>query len=189
MNTKFIRKPNQINFCANCGNKVEMAIPDGDNRERHVCSHCGEIHYQNPKVIAGCIPVWQDKILLCKRAIEPRYGLWTLPAGFLENGESLEDGAARETWEEALAKVKNIELYQIYNLLPANQIYVLFRAELCDPQGYGVGSESLEVKLVDEEDIPWEEIAFKVIEGTLRRFLKERRHGNFQVQTDTMQLK
>lgn len=175
-----------INFCTSCGKPVTLEVPDGDNRERQVCHSCGVIQYQNPKVVAGCIPVWEDKILMCKRAIEPRYGLWTVPAGFLENGESIEDGAARETWEEACAKVKNVTLYQIYNLIHTNQIYVLFRADMCDADGYGVGTESLEVELVEEKDIRWDEIAFEVISGTLKRFLHERNSGKFEVKIDSI---
>ena len=174
-----MRKKTPINYCTYCGYKVSIAIPDGDNRERHVCVECGEIQYQNPKIVAGCLPVWEDRILLCKRAIEPRKGYWTIPAGFMENDETIEEGAVRETWEEARARVTELHLYQIYNVTRVNQIYMLFRAELCEPDGFGVGPESLEVGLVEEKDIPWEEIAFKVIQNTLERYLEERRHGRY----------
>jgi len=181
-----MKKINPINYCTFCGAEISIAIPDGDNRERHMCFDCGEIQYQNPKVIAGCLPVWGDKILLCKRAIEPRYGTWTSPAGFMENGETIEQGAARETWEEALAIVTNLELYQIFNVTRMNQIYMLFRATLSDPKGYGVGSESLEVELFDEINIPWEGISFKVIHHTLERFLHERKNNNFTFNIDSI---
>ncbi len=175
-----------INFCAKCGHATTLLIPDGDNRQRHVCNHCGEIHYQNPKIVVGCIPVWEDKILLCKRAIEPRKDLWTVPAGFLENGESIEQGAARETREEACAEIVDQHIYQIYNLPGINQVYILFRARLRGPQDFGIGAESLEVELVAEKDIPWEQIAFKVIHNTLRRFLSERQSGEFNFIIDSI---
>src|SRR5210317_1863285 len=105
-----------MKFCMACGSQLELKVPLGDNRERHVCITCGEIHYQNPKIVTGCIPVWEDKVLLCKRAIEPRYGLWTVPAGFMENGESTEQAAIRETWEEAGAHVKITSLYSIFSI-------------------------------------------------------------------------
>jgi len=165
---------------------VILAIPEGDNRERHLCRNCGEIHYQNPKIVAGCIPVWEDKILLCKRAIEPRKGYWTIPAGFLENGESIEEGAARETWEEACADIIDLQLYQIYNLTRISQVYILFRARLQSATGFGVGEESLEVELVEENEIPWDDIAFKVVHNTLTRFLSERPTGNFNFNIDSI---
>ncbi len=181
-----MRKARPINHCTFCGNKVAFEIPEGDNRPRHLCRHCGQIQYQNPKIVTGCIPVWKDRILLCKRAIEPRLGYWTIPAGFMENGETIEQGAIRETREEACAKVINLSLYQIYNVTSVSQIYMLFRAELDGPDQFGVGSESLEVKLVEEPWIPWDEIAFKVIHNTLKRFLKERGQGLFQFRIDTI---
>ena len=175
-----------INFCNYCGYKVTITIPEGDNRERHVCLECGEIHYQNPKIVAGCLPVWEDRILICKRAIEPRRGYWTIPAGFMENDETIEEGAMRETWEEALAEVDDLHLYQIFNVTRVNQIYMLFRANLKDPEGFGAGPESLEVKLVEEQDIPWDDIAFRVIEQTLKRFFEERRQGRFSFSIDAI---
>ena len=179
-------KISPIKFCAHCGNLVTLGIPEGDNRERHLCGHCGEIHYQNPKIVAGCIPIWEDKILLCKRAIEPRMGYWTIPAGFLENGESIEEGAARETWEEACAEIVDLQLYQIYNLTRISQVYILFRAQLRDATSFGIGEESLEVELVGENEIPWDEIAFKVVHNTLTRFISERLTGNFNFRNDSI---
>ena len=146
---------------------------------RHVCDECGEIHYQNPKVVTGCIPEWQDKILLCKRAIEPRYGYWTLPAGFMENSETLQDGAARETMEEANARVEVSQLYTTFNLPHIDQIYMMFRGTLLNLD-FHPGEESLEVALFNEEDIPWGELAFPVIAETLHFYFDDRRTGDFQ---------
>lgn len=177
---------NAIKFCTHCGNRVTLTIPEGDNRQRHVCPHCDEIQYQNPKIITGCIPIWEDRILLCKRAIEPRKGYWTIPAGFLENGESIEQGSARETREEACAEVVDQHLYQIYNIPRIAQVYTLFRGQLRGPEGFGVGQESLEVKLVEEQAIPWDDIAFKVIRCTLERFFSERQSGAFSFMVDNI---
>lgn len=167
-----------MNYCSQCGARVQQRIPAGDNRQRYVCDACDTIHYQNPKVIAGCIPEWQDKILLCRRAIEPRYGLWTLPAGFMENDETMQQAAARETREEANTNVEIHSLYVLFNLPHINQIYVMFRSHLLDCD-YGPSSESLEVELFEERNIPWDRIAFPVIEETLRRYFKDRNIGKF----------
>lgn len=171
-----------MKFCSLCGSTVELLIPQGDNVLRHVCGQCGEIHYQNPKVVVGCLPQWQDRVLLCRRAIEPRYGLWTLPAGFLENGETTIEGAIRETFEEAAAHVRVSQLFTLFNLPQINQVYVLFLADLQAPE-FGPGTESLEVALYDEADIPWNHIAFPVIEETLKLYFADRRDGHFQVHT------
>ncbi len=170
---------NQIKFCSHCGASVSVAIPHGDNRPRHVCDQCGSIHYQNPKVVVGCIPTWENKVLLCKRAIEPRSGYWTLPAGFMENLETLEQGALRETWEEACAKPIHPALYAIYSLPRISQIYVMFRAQLRSVDDFGTGEESLDVRLFSESDIPWDNIAFKVINLTLTRYFDEKKEGQF----------
>src|SRR6476661_2030347 len=156
-----------INFCSNCGAAtLELRIPDGDTLQRRVCATCGTIHYENPKIVTGCLPVWNERVLLCKRAIEPRYGLWTLPAGFLENAETIVAGAMRETQEEANARVAIDDLYTMISLPYINQVYVMFRARLIDLD-FGPGSESLEVRLFDEAEIPWSEIAFRTITRTL----------------------
>ena len=176
----------QIQYCNVCGHKVEYEIPDGDNRQRHVCRHCGTIQYQNPKIVAGCIPVWEDRILICKRAIEPRRGYWTIPAGYMELGETVEEGSARETWEEACAEIRDQQLYQIYNLTEIGQVYMIFRGQLLAPDKFGVGVESLEVKLVEEEEIPWDDLAFRIIDKTLRRFLSDRKTGNYPLRIDAM---
>lgn len=169
-----------MRFCSHCGHTVELRIPVGDDRERHVCVSCETIHYQNPRVIVGCLPAAGDRILLCKRAIEPRLGFWTLPAGFLENGETTLAGAQRETWEEAHAKVANATLYRIFDLPGINQIYMFYRGDLIDNQ-FGPGTESLEVDLFDAESIPWEQMAFPVVIETLREYLVDRERGEFPV--------
>ena len=169
-----------MKFCSQCGAPVVLRIPAGDNRPRHVCIACDAIHYQNPKIVAGCIPEWQDRILLCRRAIEPRYGLWTLPAGFMENSESAVAAAAREAQEEANAIVENLTLYGLYSLLHVSQVYLMFRGSLKD--GYASpGEESLEVRLFAEDEIPWEKLAFTVVHETLRQYFAERRAGAFRL--------
>lgn len=168
-----------MNFCSECGNSVIQTIPNGDNRLRYVCNSCGAIHYQNPKIISGCIAEHEDKILLCKRAIEPRHGLWTLPAGFMENNETTLDAAAREAFEEANAKIKNMQLYCTYSITHISQVYIMYRGVLVD--GFSAaGEESLETRLYTEEEIPWDKIAFPVIAETLKLYFEDRRNNNFK---------
>jgi len=171
-----------MNFCSECGKPVVFRIPEGDNLPRYVCDHCDTIHYQNPKVVTGCIPVWQDQILLCKRAIEPRYGLWTLPAGFMENAETMEQAAMRECMEEANARVELEGLYTLFSLPHVNQVYVMYRARLLDLDFFP-GSESLEVALYKEDAIPWQQLAFRTIIHTLEFFFADRKAGHFHVHT------
>ena len=165
-----------MNFCSNCGNPVSLQIPPDDNRERHVCGHCGVIHYQNPKMVVGSIPLWDDgevgKVLLCKRAIEPRRGYWTLPAGFMENNETTAEAAARETLEEAGARVEMQALYTLMNVPHVHQVHLFYRARLLD-LNFWAGTESLEVGLFSEADIPWEEIAFPTVSKTLKLFFAD----------------
>ena len=168
-----------MNFCSNCGEKVALAIPEGDDRERHVCGSCGSIHYSNPRIICGMLATQGDKVLMCKRAIEPQYGLWTLPAGFYENGESLQAGACREAWEEATAKIINTEFYRVFDLPFINQVYVFFRGEL--EGGCAPGAESLETVLMSESEIPWDQMAFSVMTDTLSEFFADRKAGSFPV--------
>ncbi len=167
-----------MNFCSECGSTVALRVPEGDHLPRHVCPGCGTIHYQNPKMVVGCIPEWEDKVLLCRRAIEPKYGLWTLPAGFMENGETTLEGAARETWEEAGARIEIGGLYTLYNLPHINQVYLMFRARLLDLD-FQPGIESLETRLFTEADIPWDEIAFRTVRVTLEQYFSDRRTGSF----------
>jgi ADP-ribose pyrophosphatase YjhB (NUDIX family) len=171
-----------MNYCSKCGTPVEQRIPAGDSLLRFVCPACGTIHYTNPKVVVGCIPEWGEKILLCRRAIEPRHGLWTLPAGFLEDHETTIEGAARETLEEAGARVEVAGLYTLFNLPHVNQVYVMFRARLLDLD-FAPGPESLEVGLYDEAQIPWGDMAFEVIAQTLRLYWQDRKRGEFSTYT------
>ncbi|MGD1990911.1 MAG: NUDIX hydrolase [Chromatiales bacterium] len=170
-----------MKYCSHCGSLVSITIPRGDNRPRHVCTSvsCGTIHYQNPNIVAGCIIEHGDALLLCKRAIEPRYGLWTLPAGFLENGESVEEGALRETREEACADVEIMQLYTMFSLTHINQVYMMFRARLHEPL-FSPGEESLDVRLFEEAEIPWNELAFPVMNQTLKHYFEDRRKGEFK---------
>jgi len=167
-----------IRFCNSCGAGVTHRIPEGDTLARAVCDACGTIHYQNPKLVVGCVPVHGDRILICKRAIEPRYGLWTLPAGFMENEESAAEGAAREALEEANARVDIEDLYTVYSIPHISQVYMMFRARLLDTD-VSPGVESLEVKLVREDEIPWDQLAFAMVKRTLEHFIADRRAGSF----------
>lgn len=168
-----------MKFCSECGAPVELRLPPDDHRERHVCTVCATIHYENPKMIVGAIPEWEDgRILLCRRAIEPRLGLWTLPAGFMENGETTPEAAARETMEEANANVQVGELYSMYNIPYINQVYLLFRARLLDLE-FSPGLESLEVALFHEHEVPWNQLAFRAVSMTLKDFFADRQNGNF----------
>lgn len=169
-------QPTSIKFCTACGTPVATRIPEGDNLPRAVCDNCGLIQYVNPKIVVGCVPVWEDRILMCKRAIEPRYGKWTLPAGFMENNETAAEGAAREAMEEANAKVEITDLYTVYSIPHISQVYMMFRGRLLDPT-VSPGAESLEVKLVREDEIPWSELAFTMVKRTLAHFLEDRKTG------------
>ncbi|MBJ9976088.1 NUDIX hydrolase [Pseudomonas sp. S75] len=162
-----------MNFCSACGNPVIQRIPEGDSRPRYVCPACHTIHYQNPNIVAGVLPTWGSQVLLCRRAIEPRRGFWTLPAGFMENGETLEQAARRETVEEACARVGSTALYQLFDLPHINQVHVFFRAELTDLD-FAVGTESLEVRLFEEHEIPWEALAFRTVTRTLECYYRDR---------------
>ena len=167
-----------MKYCSKCAAPVDHRIPPGDDRPRFVCDACGSIFYHNPNIVAGCIPRWNDQVLLCRRAIEPRHGRWTLPAGFMENGESTPEAAARETREEANALVEIEQLFCYLSIPQLSQVYVIFLARLLSEE-FSPGPESLEVKLFDERDIPWEEIAFPSIDVALKRFFSDRRAGQF----------
>ncbi len=170
-----------MKYCSECGAPVVQRVPPGDHLPRHVCGRCHTIHYQNPKIVAGCVPVWGDRILLCRRAIEPRRGLWTLPAGFMENGETAAEAAAREAREEANARVEDLALYGVFSLPHINQVYLMFRGVLRDGRA-SAGEETLEVGLFREGEIPWRELAFPVVRETLARYLAEWRGDGFTVQ-------
>jgi len=173
-----------MKFCSECASPVTQKIPEMDDRLRFVCTHpdCGMIHYENPKLVVGTLAYFQDKVLLCKRAIEPQLGFWTLPAGFMENGESTADGAARETWEEAGAKYESAQLYRLFDIPFINQVYLFYLAELETPT-YEAGIESLDVKLFREDEIPWDELAFPVIHDVLKEFFEDRKGADFPVRT------
>jgi ADP-ribose pyrophosphatase YjhB (NUDIX family) len=169
-----------MKYCPACGATVELRIPADDNRERHICTVCGMIHYQNPRMVICTIPAWEDKVLLCRRAIEPRHGLWTLPGGFMENGESTAQAAIRETLEEACARVEIIDLYSMYSLPYINQVHMVFRAHLLDLD-FAPGPESLEVRLFSESQIPWGELAFRPVKYSLEHYFAERCSGTFSL--------
>jgi ADP-ribose pyrophosphatase YjhB (NUDIX family) len=169
-----------MNFCSACGKPVIQKVPTGDNLPRFVCETCQVIHYHNPKIVAGCIPEWKDQILLCRRAIEPRLGLWTFPAGFMEIGESTEQAAVRETLEEAQADVTITGLYAVLSLPHIGQVYLVFRGRMKTP-AFQAGPESLEVRLLPLSDIPWETMAFPVISEALRRYVADAKNGEFPV--------
>ena len=167
-----------MKFCSECGHAVALVIPEGDNRPRHVCSQCGTIHYQNPKNVIGTIPVWEHEgqlqVLLCRRAIEPRYGYWTLPAGFMENEETTSQAAVRETEEEAGANVELGNLFTLLNVAHVHQVHLFYLARLLDLD-FAPGIESLDVRLFAEHEIPWDDLAFPTIHTTLELFFADRR--------------
>jgi len=167
-----------MKYCSHCGGDIEEKIPADDNRPRYVCTDCTTIHYQNPNIVAGTIPVFEDRILLCRRAIEPRHGFWTLPAGFMENKETTTEAAIRETWEEAQARVEIDALYTMINVPQIDQVHIFFRARMMD-ENFGAGPESLETRLFSEEQIPWDDLAFPTVRKTLELYLDERRKNQF----------
>jgi ADP-ribose pyrophosphatase YjhB (NUDIX family) len=174
-----------VNFCSRCGAPVALRVPPGDDRPRYVCDACGTVHYQNPKLVAGCLVEWADQVLLCRRAIQPRYGLWTLPAGFMENGETTREAAQREALEEANARVQILDLYSLFDLPHIDQVYCLYRGRLLDLE-FSPGSESLEVRLFREEEIPWHALAFASIARTLQLYFEDRRTGQYRLHTGTI---
>lgn len=165
-----------MKFCSECAHPVALAIPEGDNRPRYVCPHCHTIHYQNPKLVIGTLPVWEQdgklQVLLCKRAIEPRYGYWTLPAGFMENEETTEQAAVRETEEEAGADVELGKLFTLLNVAHVHQVHLFYLARLRSLD-FAPGEESLEVALYTQDEIPWDELAFPTVRTTLELFFAD----------------
>ncbi|ACO80102.1 NUDIX hydrolase [Azotobacter vinelandii CA] len=174
-----------MKFCSQCGSPVSWQTLDGDHRPRFVCSSCRTVHYQNPRIVAGCLPLWRGQVLLCRRAIEPRRGFWTLPGGFLENGETMKQGAARETLEEACAHVERLELYTLFDLPHIHQVHVFFRARLVDTR-FAAGEESLEVRLFREAEIPWRELAFPTVGHTLKYFFEDRVRQLYPVRNEPL---
>jgi len=170
-----------IKHCRNCGVAVTYRIPDdGDTRQRAVCPSCSTIHYENPLNVVGTVPYWGEKVLLCKRNIEPRKGKWTLPAGFLELGETVSQGAARETDEEAGAQIELEGLFTVISVARVGQVHMFYRARLLSDR-FAPGIETMETQLYAEHEIPWEEIAFRTVKETLERYFADRRAGRFQV--------
>ena len=174
-----------MNFCSDCGSPVSRKIPAGDLLSRFVCDTCQTIHYQNPKIVVGCLPEWDHRLLLCRRAIDPRTGFWTFPAGFMEQGESVEQAAARETLEEAQADVDMLSLYAVFSLPHISQVYMVFRGDLRRPE-YGAGSESLDAQLFRPDAIPWDALAFPVIAEALRRYVHDKDRGIFELHVGTV---
>jgi ADP-ribose pyrophosphatase YjhB (NUDIX family) len=169
-----------MRYCSSCGGTVTYRVPKDDNRERAVCDACGRVHYRNPLVVVGCIPERNGRVLLCKRAIDPRYGKWTLPAGFMELGETVAGGAARETLEEALATVELQHLFACVDVIDAGQVHLFYTARLVSD--YGAGEETLEADLFSEDEIPWDEIAFHSVEYALRKYFEDReRNGPIHI--------
>jgi ADP-ribose pyrophosphatase YjhB (NUDIX family) len=175
-----------MKFCANCGAPVARRVPPGDTLPRWVCDQCGEIHYQNPKLVIGTIPEHEGQLLLCRRAIEPRYGYWTLPAGFMENDETTAQAAARETLEEAGAPVDLGELFTLISVPRVNQVHLYYRARLRGLE-FNPGEETLEVGLFEEGTIPWQDIAFRTVAYTLKRWFEDRARGSFGFHTADLQ--
>ena len=169
-----------MNFCSNCGARLARRVPPDDNRPRFICDQCKTVHYQNPNMVVGCIPVYESKVLLCRRAIEPGVGLWTIPAGYLEIGESVTEGAGRETREETGAGVEVQGLFTVFTLMRFGQVYLIFRARLLD-HNYGPTKESLEVRLFSEDEIPWGQVAFSSVKKSLRHYFNDRNSGTFPV--------
>ncbi len=175
-----------IRYCELCGSQVTYVVPAGDSLPRHVCQECGHIHYQNPKLVVGCVAEWEGRILLCKRAIEPRLGFWTLPAGFMENGETTAQAARRETLEEACAKVTLEGAFAMLSIPQISQVHLFYRATLHDGK-HAAGDESLETRLFDAEDIPWEQLAFPSITRCLRLYFGDRTEGEFRFHEEELQ--
>ena len=172
--------PSRIKHCRVCGTEVAWRVPPGDNRDRAVCPACGEIHYENPINVVGTVPVWDESVLLCRRNIEPRYGLWTLPAGFLELGESTAEGALRETDEEAGAHIELQGLFTVLDVVRAGQVHLFYRASMLDTH-LAPGPETIEARLFREHEVPWDELAFRTVRMTLEHFFADRRAGAFGV--------
>jgi ADP-ribose pyrophosphatase YjhB (NUDIX family) len=174
-------------FCSNCGSNVALSDVEGDSIKRYYCSNCDTVHYTNPKLIVGVLPYYQDKVLLCRRAIEPRKNYWNIPAGFLENNELAEEGALREVWEEAEGRARIDGVLAIYSIPQANQVYIHFYGELIDGQ-FGIGVESLECKLFSEDEIPWEDMAFTSSTFALKKFFNDRKTGQIRTHIGSFKL-
>ena len=177
-----MHQPRRIQHCRSCGAAAQYRVPTDDNRERAVCGTCGEIHYENPLNVVGTVPVWGEQVLLCRRNIEPRHGMWTLPAGFMELGESTAAGALRETIEEAGANVEMQGLFSVLNVVRVGQVHFFYRARMLDTT-LDPGPESIEARLFREDEVPWDELAFRTVRHTLELFFEDRRRGSYAVHT------
>ena len=174
-----LREP--IKHCRNCGTSVVYRIPDdGDTKARAICTACTTVHYENPLNVVGTVPAWGDKVLLCKRNIEPRWGKWTLPAGFMELNETVAEGAARETVEESGAEFELEGLFSMVNVARVGQVHLFYRARLLSDR-FNPGFETIEARLFAEDEIPWDEIAFRTVKETLERYFADRRAGSFSI--------
>ena len=171
-------QPRRIKHCRVCGSEVQYRVPADDNRERAVCPACGEIHYENPLNVVGTVPVWGEQVLLCRRNIEPRYGMWTLPAGFMELGETTGEGALRETVEEAGARVELGALFTVLDVVRVGQVHLFYLARMLDTT-LAPGPETIEARLFHEHEIPWDELAFRTVRQTLEHFFADRAQGRF----------
>jgi ADP-ribose pyrophosphatase YjhB (NUDIX family) len=165
-----------MQFCSKCAARVTLKVPGDDNRERWICDDCDTVHYQNPLIVVGCVPEKDGKILLCKRAIEPRYGFWTVPAGFMELGESTAQGAARETLEEACAEVEIGHLFASVDVVDAGQVHMFYTAKLLGD--FAAGEESLEVAMYSEAEVPWDDIAFHSGRYALQKYFEDKGQNN-----------
>jgi ADP-ribose pyrophosphatase YjhB (NUDIX family) len=175
-----------LKFCSTCGSAdIALVIPEGDHRERYVCPSCKTVHYKNPLVVCGVVPVYGDKVMLCKRGIEPRFGKWTLPAGFMENNESVEQGAQRELFEESQATVTLGPLLAVLSVPYISQVHMMYLGQMSEPK-YAVTLESTEINLYSESEIPWDELAFRTVKVTLEHYFACRRAGAFSVKCDSL---
>ncbi len=172
--------PRRIKHCRECGSPVDYRIPADDNRERATCPACATIHYENPLNVVGTVPFWQDSVLLCRRNIEPRHGLWTLPAGFMELGETTAEGAARETHEEAGARIELLDLFSVLNVVRVGQVHFFYRARLLDTD-FDPGPETIEARLFRQDEIAWDELAFRTVRLTLERFFSDHARGQYDL--------
>ncbi|MCB5362176.1 NUDIX hydrolase [Pusillimonas sp. CC-YST705] len=172
--------PRAQKYCSQCSHPISMRIPPDDNRLRAVCEHCGAVHYQNPRNVVGVLPIWQNKVLLCRRAIEPRHGKWTLPAGFMELGETTAQGAMRETQEEAGAQIELGPLYTVIDVPYAEQVHFFYLAKVLSEDLFP-GPESLEAAFFSLDDIPWNDLAFRTVTTTLEHYVRDAEKGLFPI--------
>lgn len=165
-----------MKYCSNCAHPIKFGEIKGEHIPRYHCVNCETIHYQNPRVIVGCLPIWEDKIMLCRRGIEPQLGLWNVPGGFMENGETPEHGAVREMWEETFGRVKLLNLHTVFSVVPVNQVHLHYLVELLD-LNYSITPESTEITLFTEGDVPWADIAFASSKFAIKKYFEDEKLG------------